>query len=166
MNKLSNTYFLSIKDSIVIINLNVKEETIISTSCRIPQRLCNPYAEGLWKVAISYLIIPGEVERHYAFTCSDESVSWTFEDGKKSGGEFLSLMPTFTLTEKDVFLLFRQIKLHYGGSVCNITITNDAEGRATLGMLVWTTITTRWFHCWGLQIWGSCLEFWFFKYKN
>lgn len=59
-----------------------------------------------------------------------------FEDGKKSGDEFLSLIPTFPLTEKDLFLLFRQIKLHYGGSVYNVTITNDAEGRATLGMLL------------------------------
>lgn len=60
----------------MIINLNVKVENITSTFCRIPQRFCNPYAEGLWKVAIGYLIIPREVETHYAFTCSNKSVNY------------------------------------------------------------------------------------------
>lgn len=50
MNKLSTVCFLSIKDSIVIINLNVKEETILSLFCRILRKSCNPYAEGCGKL--------------------------------------------------------------------------------------------------------------------
>ena len=147
--------------------MNVKKETIISTFCGIPQRLHTPYAEGLWKVAICSLIIPREVERHYALTCSDEWVSWTLKDGKKSGDEFPSSMPPFCLTEKDPFLILGQIKLHYGGSVYHITITNDADGRATLGTMLLSLndhqqVT---FHCWGLRIWGTCLEFWFFNHS-
>ena len=43
-------------------------------------------------------------------------------------------MPPFSLTEKDLFLLFRQIKLYREGSGYNITI-NHAEERHTRVLL-------------------------------
>lgn len=75
MNKLSIMYVLSIKVFIVIINLNVKEEIIISLFCRIFYRWCNLYVGGLWKVVISCLMILREVERYYVVICFNEFVS-------------------------------------------------------------------------------------------
>lgn len=145
MNKLSTMYVLSIKASTVIINLNVKEETIISLFCRIPHRWCNPYAGGLWKVAISCLMISREVERHYAVTCSNESVSQAFEDSEKSGDEFSSLMPPFSLTGKDLFLILRPIKLHSGSSSTTYASLmmqiGELHWECRLG---WMTVTTLW----------------------